>query len=488
MFEVKGKYTSAKVMIDNIEPGCLAQIEHFVDHPAFTNPVAIMPDTHNGKGSVIGFTMPLGDMIIPEVIGVDTGCGMLSFCIGKELPMPLEELDKQIRESIPFGMHTHSRPMINFAEMFPWKSAYRIADQLNVNRDGESFKTRLLKAHLYKYMKGTSFLDYINNAPVPEYGIDWFHRKCETIGVSVNKIMNAIGTLGGGNHFLESGIDQNDNYWITIHTGSRNFGKRICDYWQNVAKKNLVDKCSININDEICKLKKEFTGETLNNKIKELHDTARSKTDTKGLEYLEGYDAIGYLYDMVFCQMYAKTNRDVIKSIILKILGNPLVINNIDTAHNFIDFEDLIIRKGAIKSYKDEYMIIPLNMRDGILICEGKSNPEWNYSAPHEAGRILSRSKAKSTLNLEDFKAQMNGVYSTSVGQGTLDEAPGAYKDSAMIKNAIGPTATILNKIRPIHNMKGSSKSTAPWLKTQRVSSPKLINMIEGNMDCFKQK
>ena len=174
----------------------------------------------------------------------------------------------------------------------------------------------------------------------------------------------------------------------------------------------------------------------------------------KGCEYLSGDNAAGYLFDMIFSQIYAKMNRSIIRKIILDILGNPNVEDEIETIHNFIDFNDFIIRKGAISSYFGTRSIIPFNMRDGILICEGKSNPEWNYSAPHGAGRVMSRSKAKKEVSLDVFEEQMKGIYSTSVGAGTLDEAPDAYKNAAIIEAAITPTATILNRITPIHNMK----------------------------------
>lgn len=433
MFEIDGKYTKAKVMIDNIEPECESQIYYFVNHEAFTNPISIMPDTHTGKGSVIGFTMSITDKVVPNVIGVDIGCGMLSFCVGKSLPISLELLDHRIRNRIPFGTEVHDSPVFNIEKEFPWKQVKILAQKFTL---------------AYQRYSG------IVSENIPDYSIDWFLKKSEKIGGTPGKHMRAIGTFGGGNHFLETGIDLDNNYWITIHSGSRNFGKRICDYWQGVAKKELENKGKRNKKEVIDELKKKYSGEELFKQIKALKDETKVTINMKGCEYLTGQNTFGYLYDMIFSQMYAAVNRRKIQGIILSILGNKIVEDEIETIHNFIDFQDLIIRKGAIRSYDGERMIIPFNMRDGILICEGKSNPEWNYSAPHGAGRVMSRRKAKDNIKLETYVEQMKGIYSSSVGIGTLDEAPDAYKNSVVIESAISPTAKIMNRIKPIHNMK----------------------------------
>jgi RNA-splicing ligase RtcB len=291
-----------------------------------------------------------------------------------------------------------------------------------------------------------------------QYDMNWFLEKYESTGGSTRRAINSIDTIGGGNHFIETGISNDGDYWITIHTGSRNFGKRICEYWQNKAEKfHKCDRQSI-IQEQIKVLKETVQdGKELYTKIKALKAVAKPNIDMKGCEWLEGEDAAGYLFDMIFSQIYAEVNRKYIVSIICDIL-KVTPVDQIDTVHNFIDFHDFIIRKGAIRSYIGERMIIPFNMRDGILVCEGKSNPEWNFSAPHGAGRVLSRGEAKRKLSVETFKSQMEGIYSTSVGQATLDESPGAYKDSTFIEQAIEPTAKILNKIKPIHNMKASEE------------------------------
>ena len=432
MFEINGKYTTAKVMIDDVEESCVGQITQFVNHPAFSRPVSIMPDTHAGKGSVIGFTMELSDKVIPNVVGVDIGCGMLSINFGKNFPITLSELDQKIRQKVPFGQDVHETSVINFEKEFPWK-------KLNLLKDS------FVNAYRNKYERHCS--------AIPDYNMNWFTSKCDTIGANVRRMISSIGTLGGGNHFIETGISTNGDYWITIHSGSRNFGKRICEYWQNIAEKHFAKEFTGKKQQEIDDAKTQYQGDERYKKIQEIKAKYKIGIDANGLEWLEGNEYFGYLFDMLFSQMYASINRMYMSSIIQSIVKiDPL--ESIETIHNFIDFHDFVIRKGAIRSYKDEKMIIPFNMKDGILICEGQSNTEWNCSAPHGAGRVMSRSQAKKAIDLSDFQKQMEGIYSTSVGRGTLDEAPGAYKDASVIENAIAPTAIIIDKIKPIHNMK----------------------------------
>src|SRR4030042_2255870 len=434
MFTISGKYTTATIMIDDVEATCISQINQFVNHPSFTNPVAVMPDTHAGKGSVIGFTMEMTDKVIPNVIGVDIGCGVKSINIGKDLKISLEEIDQKIRGVIPFGTNTHQHPVIDMRKDFPWNK---------VNIHAEQFAM----AYLNKFGIKLS---------VPHYNIEWFLNKGKQIDANLQRIVNSIGTLGGGNHFCEIGVSNSGDHWITVHSGSRNFGKRICDIWQNRAMDILYKDKSKIIQEKIISIKEKYknTPREIEGKIKEERDKLglKSGIDMKGCEWLEGYDAAGYLFDMIFSQMYANIHREYMIRAIEKIIGIERN-DEIETVHNFIDFRDFIVRKGAIRSYKNERMMIPFTMRDGILLCVGKSNPEWNFSAPHGAGRIMSRSEANKKLDIEEFKTQMQGIYSTSIGQSTLDEAPGAYKDSKIIECAVEPTVTIIDKIRPIHNM-----------------------------------
>lgn len=434
MFKITGKFTTATVMIDDVEEKCIGQITKMASHPSFTNPIAIMPDTHAGMSSVIGFTMPMvKDNIIPNVIGVDIGCGMLSMNFGRHIDrIDLAKFDLDVREEIPFGCRVNDAPVIDMKKDFPWE---------DVNNSLKVF------INTYNEKFGTSHRSI-------EYDMNWFLAKCKQIKVDPTRIIAGIGSLGGGNHFIEMGVDLNEDRWVTIHTGSRNFGKMICEFWQDRAHAAILER-QPSLNDAIKEIRSKYTGHDIKTKIDEARaKLSLSNTNSKDdLQCLVGSDAIGYLIDMIFAQAYAKFNRKYIGDAICRVLGGGFK-DSIECIHNYIDFDDMIIRKGSIRSYVGERMIIPFNMRDGILICEGKGNPDWNFSAPHGAGRVLSRSGAKKSLSMDEFTEQMKDIYSTSVVPGTLDEAPGAYKDAAIIEDAIGPTATIINRIKPICNMK----------------------------------
>lgn len=432
MFTIKGKYTEAKVMIDDVEPACMSQIQNFCNHPAFTNPIAIMPDCHYGSGSCIGFTMPMTEKVIPAVIGVDIGCGVLSLNIGKELLIPLNELDQKIRQRVPMGMSVHSRGVIHMGKEFPWRRVQESAHRFVLSY-GEKFRT----------------------ITPPVYDLEWFEQKCKVIGGNFNRMISSIGTLGSGNHYIDLGKDLKGDYWLSLHTGSRNFGKRICEYWQEIAAKRVQDSYRIKKDQEIEKVRSRYVGEELFQEIETIKKRYGGGIKVRGLEWLEGADAEGYLFDMIFAQTYAEVNREYIAKIILDILELPY-LDRIETTHNLIDFQDMTIRKGAVRSYKQERFVLPLNMRDGHLICEGKSNPEWNCSAPHGAGRLMSRGKAKRKLSVEEFRGQMKGIYSSSISKGTLDEAPDAYKDSKMIERTVEPTAEVLDRVVPVLNIKAT--------------------------------
>lgn len=437
MFEINGKYTTAKVMIDTLDDATIQQISTFVNHPAFTNPIAIMPDAHKGKGSCIGFTMPLTDKLIPNLVGVDVGCGMLSINIGKTIPIALDLLDHKIRKLIPFGMNIHDRGVIHIKNDFKWKE---------LNALGHNFSLA------YNKKFGTEYY-------IPKYDMTYFDDLCDRTGITQTRAINSIGTLGGGNHFIEIGISTSGDYWLTIHTGSRNIGKRTCDYWQNMGSKVVRKAKQATLDQMIASIRLQYKGMEIKTKIKEARQAiGLDAIISDELQYLENEYSFGYLTDMLFCQTYSSMNRQYIASLIL----NELKIKEVDrieTIHNFIDFKDFVIRKGSVRSYIGERFILPFNMRDGILICEGKSNSEWNFSAPHGAGRLMSRSQAKKSISLDDFKSSMVGIFSTSVGQGTLDESPMAYKDAKLIENAIDPTANIIDRIKPIMNLKDGEGS-----------------------------
>ena len=391
MIEFQGKYTTAKVMIDYIDEATTQQIYSFISHPVFTSPVAIMPDTHKAEGAVIGFTMPMTNQVIPNVVGVDINCAMLSVNVGKNLfdRISKEELNILIRQSIPFGTSVHKRCQFNNNKYSPfWEK---------INYDLVSFTKKFNRR-------------YGTNYNPPDFSPEWLKAKCKDIKMDYTRALNSVGTLGGGNHFIEIGKStETGDYWITVHSGSRQLGQRTAIYWQRQAGKGQ-------------------------------------------LAHLEGEDMFGYLTDSVFIRNYSNESRDVMQQLIYRITECD-VKESISTIHNCIDFDDFIIRKGAIRSYKNEKMIIPFNMEDGIIICEGKSNPEWNYSAPHGAGRVASRSWAKEHLKVEPARQRMNkkNIYCSKL---PLDELKEAYKDPKIIEDAIGPTATIIDRTLPVLAMK----------------------------------
>jgi len=394
MFVLKGKYNIARVMIDNVDETTISQIYSFLNHPAFSGePISIMPDCHAGSGAVIGFTFPFNDYVIPNVVGVDIGCGMCSYNLGK-IDVDVIGLDNFVKGTIPAGFTLNNwknptNKVKEFVEMFGFENYGRFTDMI------EHIDTKLDKN-------------------------------------KTRDFMNSIGTLGGGNHFIELGKDQDDSIWLTVHTGSRNFGLQIAKYHQNKAKEFM---------------KKVFHGADA------FKDLEFLPLDMGGNEYLE---------DMSYAQKYAKLNRRVILYRI--IMGffkeNFKESNMIEAVHNYIDFDDKIIRKGAIRSYVGEKLIIPFNMEDGLIIGEGKSNDFWNFSAPHGAGRVLSRKKAKELLNLEDAVKSMsdNGVYTTSLNKSTLDECKLAYKNKDDIISAIEDSVKIDHFVKPLWNYKAGEE------------------------------
>lgn len=386
MFAIKGKYTTAIIMLDSVDEETLKQIYEFVSHEAFTNTVIVMPDTHAGKGAVIGFTMELPDKVIPNVIGVDKGCGMLSFDIGQGAlqDLPPERIDGLIREVVPFGTDVN-------------KSS---------NRRGIDLLLTLVNPQLVVFVEKFN-KKFNRNYTAPFINVDALKDMCKKINMDYERAVNSLGTLGGGNHFIEVGESQNTkNTVITVHSGSRQLGLKSANYHQRKAGKSP-------------------------------------------LAYLQGDDMFEYLVDLLIAQTYAVVNRVLMMERINKVLDIEKTLGVITSVHNYIDFRDFVIRKGAISSYDDQKIIIPFNMEDGILICRGKSNSEWNYSAPHGAGRIGSRTWAKEALSNEDAQKRMKekGIYFSKL---PTDELKGAYKDPKVIEDAIEPTAEIIDRIRPV--------------------------------------
>lgn len=403
---IEGKYATAKVFTDNIEEAASQQIftlcnQSFVDGCK----IRIMPDVHAGTGCVIGFTADLGDKVVPSLVGVDQGCGMLVAELGKNHIDP-KKLDDVIHERVPAGMAVREKPTLK-----------------------ENFLDNL------------TCKDSLHN-------VDW--------------IIRSLGTLGGGNHFIELDEDSNDNQYLVIHTGSRNLGKQVAEHHKNVAISNLKGKNKKKeaIDTLIKQLKAEGRENEISQKLSELN--FKFPDIPNEFCYLDGKDREAYLSDMFICQKFATMNRLHIMNEILNGVSLQEKIPEIhffQTVHNYIDigdnrYSDGIIRKGSVSAKKGEKLIIPLNMKDGSLICIGKGNPDWNCSAPHGAGRMYSRVAAKKVFSVDEFKKQMNGIYSTSVNEDTLGECPMAYKPAQEIIDAISPTVKIINHIKPVYNFK----------------------------------
>ena len=431
MIKLEGEYNKdCKIFAHEIEDNSLELIQNILNEKATENArVRIMPDTHLGKGIVIGFTMPLTDRVNPFHIGVDIGCGMLCAKLGEKIKnIPLEDIDNKIKNIIPMGRETHQKGqngLFNTEELSELIKRFTINYNKRYNTDFNYFKVDS------KYIE----------------------KMLDRIHIKSKKFYGSLGTLGGGNHFIEIGASDNNDYYLTIHSGSRNFGTRVCNYHVDKNKRKIDSAAWFFENIERIKEKKDAEEfEKLYKEYSEIKEKIKNESEKY---YLEKEDMFNYCIDMVIAQYYAKINRDTILKIITKKLDIELE-SSFQSIHNFIDFEDFIIRKGAIRSYKNEKMIIPFNMRDGILICEGKSNEDWNYSAPHGAGRVLSRTQAKSMIDMKDFIDSMKGVYSSSVCEYTLDEAPQAYKDSKKIEELIEPTADIVDRLKPILNIKAT--------------------------------
>lgn len=373
MITIQGKYNYAHVFIDEIDETTREQIESMMNHPAFANSqIRIMPDCHAGAGSVVGFTSELNDYVIPNVVGVDIGCGIYSYNLGKLKP-DFPSLDNFIRTDIPHGFNIRS-------------------DVYSENREFNKFKEE--------------FGDLIN-----------------LLELDKTKVERSAGSLGGGNHFIEFGEDDNGDNWLTVHSGSRNFGLQVATYFQNRAKE-LMKQSNLSV--------------------------------PSGTEYLP-MDAGGkeYLAAMQIAQKFAHFNREIMAEQIIGFLGAD-VNNVVFSVHNYIDFSDNIIRKGAIRAYEGEKVVIPFNMRDGLIIARGKSSQKWNYSAPHGAGRIMSRSQARKKVNLHDFSYTMKDIYTTCVNKNTLDEAPFVYKEKEIILNNIKETVDVELWVKPKYNFKSN--------------------------------
>lgn len=399
MIEIQGKYNQAKIFTDVVDSSSVAQVLELCNQE-FTigSKIRLMPDIHAGAGCTIGTTMTITDKVVPNLVGVDIGCGMETVRI-REKHLELQKLDKLIYEKIPSG--------------------FSIRDET------------------HRYVKNVNLSELF----------------CFS-HISISRAEKSIGTLGGGNHFIEVDKDKDGSIYIVVHSGSRHLGVEVAHYYQEAGYKVLNHTDSDSIRIFVSQMKAEGREKKIQKELEKLKNLKQTNIP-KSLAYISGTLFNQYIHDMKIVQHFAMLNRQAIIDEIIK--GMDLHIEEqFTTIHNYIDTESMILRKGAVSAKAGEQLLIPINMRDGSLVCVGKGNEDWNYSAPHGAGRLMSRSEAKETFTVSEFKAQMEEIYTTSVNKSTLDECPMAYKKMDDILENIGPTVDVVKIIKPIYNFKAS--------------------------------
>ena len=398
---IEGKINSAISFAKTIEDAARDQIQRMCDYE-FTrgSKIRIMPDVHAGMGCTIGTTMTVTDKVVPNIVGVDIGCGMYTVNIGTG-DIDLKRFD-EAAHFIPSGRNV-------------WESR------------GERFDLQQLEC--YRNLSDT--------------------RRME----------RSLGTLGGGNHFIEIDKSSDGTNYLIIHSGSRNLGKQVAEYYQKVAIDLAHGKEDLFKAQEklILPYKEQGRRKEIQEAIKELHRNFKAKASDipADLCFVYGKYLCNYLHDLNLCQQFARRNREIMAQILIK-RNDLTVVEAFHTIHNYIDVDEMILRKGAIAAHKGEKVLIPINMRDGSVIAIGKGNPDWNYSAPHGAGRIMSRLQAKAALNMEEYQKSMEGIYTTSINESTLDEAPMAYKSIDDILDVIGETVEVIEVIKPVYNFKAA--------------------------------
>ena len=412
---IKGKYATADIFATVIEEEAVSQIETLCNEP-FTegSRIAVMPDVHGGAGCVIGLTMTLAGKACPNLVGVDIGCGVQVVELGKE-DIDFKKLDEVIHHKIPSGIDCRSLQDINELKENP----------------------------LYKYEVDTA-IEALNSIKAP---------------ININYELERLGSLGSGNHYIEVDTDSEGNKYLVIHTGSRHLGVSVCKYYMEVAnekRKGSLTERNEKIKSLIAEYKESGRQREIEAGIDHILKTFKV-SEPSDLAYVEGKNYEDYLWDMKRAQQFASCNRNLITKIICEEMG-WVALKKWSTLHNYIDMERNILRKGAISLENDTTAIIPLNMKDGALIVNGKGNPDYNYSGPHGAGRLMSRGEARRSVSLEDFKKSMEGVYTTSVNIDTIDESPFAYKCKEDILPMLEDTAEIVNHIKPLYNFKASDK------------------------------
>ena len=400
MFVLNGKYGEAKIFADSADEESISQVISLLNQPFVEGEkVRMMPDIHAGAGCTIGTTITVTDKICPNLVGVDIGCGMLAVRL-KEKDINFKDLDETIRRNVPSGFSIRTK-------------AHKNADSIDLSQ---------LKCV----------------------------RSCNT-----NKGYLSIGTLGGGNHFIEVDKDSEGHLWLVIHSGSRHMGLEVASYYQKAAVMAITSADPMAVDDLILAFRKEHREKEIQSALKTLGP--KYSNVPKSLCWLEGQLFGDYVHDMALMQRYADLNRRTMAEVIITGL-HPHAKETFTTTHNYLDVGHKILRKGSVSAQEGEKLLIPMNMRDGSLICTGKGNPDWNYSAPHGAGRLMSRSAAKEALSMKEYREEMAGIWTTSVSRATIDESPMAYKPMEEIIRNIGETAEIVDIIKPVYNFKAGEE------------------------------
>ena len=434
-----------------------------------------MPDTHLGSGAPIGFTMPLGEKIVPNIVGVDVGCGMAATNLGSTLPLDHADRDTTVRNVVPMGRSVHPYEQApHLINEFPFERANRVFEQFNA-------------AYKEKFGDNIDPLNFDFNG----YDGTYFKSLCRRVlggqAQGMGHVIKSAGTLGGGNHFIEfAQARDTDEYWLIVHTGSRYLGKSVAEYWQQQAScyrsadslREVIPRqyteylkfdpetvSDRNLNRWVTggmgeshlrkeQIRADFDEAAANAVFEQLSNPQRRVPDRNtSLDWLSGREGHGYFVDMLFAQQYARWNRTLITNAICDAL-NVTPSDSFQSIHNYIDFRDLTIRKGATPAREDQRIVIPFNMAVGSILARGTGNPQYNQSAPHGAGRRLSRGDAYETVSIDDFEQSMDGVYSESVIEAVRDEAPMAYKPADAIAEALEPTADITDRLDVVHNLK----------------------------------
>ena len=398
MLTINGKHNAAIVFTDNIENTAHEQLEAVCNAPYLADcKVRVMPDVHAGKGCTIGTTMTIHGKVVPNMVGVDIGCGMYTVKL-EDKSIDFNELDATIRKHIPSGRAVRS-------------DVHQFAEQVDLNK-----------------LQMASMCD-------------------------IDRAYRSIGSLGGGNHFIEVDKDNDGHLYLVIHSGSRHLGVQVADYYQDAAYWQLSGKKKQNINAVIAELKAQGRHKEISETVKKLKVDLTESEIPRDMAYVSGLLFDDYIHDMRITQHFAMLNRKAMADEIIRNM-RLTVADEFTTIHNYIDTDAMILRKGAVSAREGEQLLIPINMRDGSLLCVGKGNPDWNQSAPHGAGRLMSRKKAKEKLDLGDYRDAMSGIFSTCINNGTLDEAPMAYKSMDAILKHIAPTVNVVKVIKPIFNFK----------------------------------